>query len=132
SADEAFVSDSLNVKNMNINPGGKQWCLHSTQIPFNNPPPAPGQVQSIVYPADHPDPKLCGTLKGIKAVLKERTSESSSNTCCMTQALAQQQDFLNEKPQIQTFIERKGHICIFLPKFHCEHNPIEMYWEWTK
>jgi len=25
-----------------------------------------------------------------------------------------------------------GHICVFLPKFHPELNPIEMYWGWIK
>ena len=29
-------------------------------------------------------------------------------------------------------IEAAGHICLFLPKFHPELNPIEMYWGWAK
>jgi len=44
----------------------------------------------------------------------------------MTRALSQQQDFLDEKPCIQIYIEEKEHICLFLPKFHCELDPIEM------
>jgi len=52
--------------------------------------------------------------------------------CCITGTLSQQQDFLDEKPFIQTYIEAQGHICMFLPKFHCELDPIEMYWGWAK
>ena len=55
-----------------------------------------------------------------------------TNLCCVTRALTQQQDFLDEKPMIQQYIESQGHICIFLPKFHCELNQIEMYWGWAK
>ena len=25
-------------------------------------------------------------------------------------------------------VEERGHICIFIPKFHCELNPIERVW----
>jgi hypothetical protein len=57
---------------------------------------------------------------------------SGSNLCCVTRALSQQQDFLDEKPVIQRYIEEQGHICLFLPKFHCELDPIEMYWGWAK
>ena len=52
--------------------------------------------------------------------------------CCMRKLLASQQDFKEEKPLIQIIIERAGHKCWFLPKFHCELNPIEMYWGWAK
>ena len=39
---------------------------------------------------------------------------------------------MNEKPMIQHYIESRGHICMFLPKFHCELNPIEMLWGFMK
>ncbi|KIM58225.1 hypothetical protein SCLCIDRAFT_98789, partial [Scleroderma citrinum Foug A] len=32
----------------------------------------------------------------------------------------------------EQFIRDAGHKCVFLPKFHCELNPIEMYWGWCK
>jgi hypothetical protein len=43
-----------------------------------------------------------------------------------------QEDFVNEKPMIQHFLEARGHVCIFYPKFHCELNPIEMLWGYGK
>lgn len=52
--------------------------------------------------------------------------------CCMRKMLTNQQDFFDEKPLIQLIIEEAGHKCWFLPKFHCESNPIEMYWGWMK
>ncbi|KZP28152.1 hypothetical protein FIBSPDRAFT_729739, partial [Athelia psychrophila] len=30
------------------------------------------------------------------------------------------------------FLEARGHICMFLPKFHCNLNPIEMLWGYAK
>ncbi|KIJ35649.1 hypothetical protein M422DRAFT_262048 [Sphaerobolus stellatus SS14] len=56
----------------------------------------------------------------------------TSNTCCMRKALECQQNFRHEQPLLQQVIEQAGHKCYFLPKFHCELNPIEMYWGWTK
>jgi hypothetical protein len=50
----------------------------------------------------------------------------------MTMFLSQQDDFRHEKPQLQLKIEARGHICAFLPKFHCELNPIEMVWGYSK
>ena len=51
---------------------------------------------------------------------------------CMQRVLSLQSDFLNEKPLLQLVIEKAGHKCLFLPKFHCELNPIEMVWGQTK
>jgi len=67
-------------------------------------------------------------------------SEGHANTaqepkltiCCMRKMLANQQDFKDEKPLLQIILEESGHRCWFLPKFHCELNPIEMYWGWVK
>ena len=54
-----------------------------------------------------------------------------NNWCCM-HVLSLQDDFVNEKPLLQHYLEGRGHICMFLPKFHCELNPIEMLWGYAK
>ena len=41
-------------------------------------------------------------------------------------------DFQMEKPLIQSIIKDAGHICLFLPQFHCELNAIEMLWGYAK
>ena len=57
---------------------------------------------------------------------------SNDEWCCMQRVLSLQEDFQNEKPLIQSHIEDAGHICMFLPRFHCELNPIEMLWGYGK
>jgi len=52
--------------------------------------------------------------------------------CCMQRILSLQPDFKNEKPLLQLVVEKAGHKCLFLPKFHCELNPIEMVWGQAK
>src|ERR1700748_3036362 len=52
--------------------------------------------------------------------------------CCMYNVLAHQEDFRSERPQIQVIIKEAGHVCLFLPQFHCELNPIEMLWGYAK
>jgi hypothetical protein len=80
SAHEGFAENSLNVNNMNLNPGGKQRKLHNTVIPLNNLGPAPGeedthsQTQWMSFPDDHDDLKLRGQPKGMRVVLQERKS----------------------------------------------------------
>ena len=39
-----------------------------------------------------------------------------------------QPDFLAQKSSVQEAIEDDGHLCIFLPKFHCKLNLIEFFW----
>ncbi|POW23227.1 hypothetical protein PSHT_00407 [Puccinia striiformis] len=52
--------------------------------------------------------------------------------CCWSSIISQQSDFMNERPLLQAIIEDAGHICLFLPKFHCELNPIELFWSYIK
>jgi hypothetical protein len=50
SAHGAYAPDALNAKEMNVKPGGKQWAMHPTTIPMNNPNLALcGQLQLMVF-----------------------------------------------------------------------------------
>ncbi|KAG2335897.1 hypothetical protein BDR05DRAFT_897530 [Suillus weaverae] len=50
----------------------------------------------------------------------------------MYRVLSLQEDFATEKPMIQHYIESHGHVCMFLPKFHCKLNPIKLLWGYAK
>ena len=62
----------------------------------------------------------------------EPESEAMSDWCCMYQVLLLQEDLAMEKPMLQRYIESRGHVCMFLPKFHCELKPMEMLWGFAK
>jgi hypothetical protein len=62
----------------------------------------------------------------------EVPSAADNEWCCMYQVLSLQEDFQSEKPLIQSVIEQAGHVCLFLPQFHCELNAIEMLWGYGK
>ena len=48
--------------------------------------------------------------------------------CCAKWILELQPDFQEQRSLVQEVIEECGHICIFLPKFHCKLNFIEFFW----
>ena len=90
-----------------------------------------GKVQQMTLPD--------GTAKGLKRVLEERgfnveklrakcspVCPIGSQNCCMARLLSQQEDFKNQPSMLEMFFKSHGYECIFLPKFHCELNPIEM------
>ncbi|RIA86667.1 hypothetical protein C1645_828952 [Glomus cerebriforme] len=83
-----LADNTLNAANMKLNPGGKQPIMHN--ISFN------GQIQSIVFPDDYPDEKLCENPK-------EASLENPK--CCARHVLAAQKDFLNQKLILQEVIE---------------------------
>ena len=73
-----------------------------------------------------------GCLARFGVSLLDEQDSSRPTDCCMQQLLSLQDDFKNEKPLLQLIIEGAGHICLFLPKFHCELNPIELVWGQAK
>ncbi|KAF8812735.1 hypothetical protein BYT27DRAFT_7220844 [Phlegmacium glaucopus] len=75
-----------------------------------------------------------GEPKGLQQTLKECRFNCTSvcpfknNNCCMACILSKQEDFTNQISMLETVIWEAGDLCVFLPKFHCKLNPIEMYW----
>ena len=41
-------------------------------------------------------------------------------------------DFKQQTTILEDYINRRGHICIFYPKFHCELSPMERAWYQAK
>ncbi|KAF8526566.1 hypothetical protein BU17DRAFT_62059 [Hysterangium stoloniferum] len=77
SAHGAYAKNALNVKEMNIRPGGKQRIMHNTYISMDNPNPMlHGVTQMMVFPndlpEDHPDFEFCGQAKGMRQQMVER------------------------------------------------------------
>lgn len=72
------------------------------------------------------------TAEDMAVVDAEIQSAPDDEWCCMHRVLALQEDFRSEKPLIQSIIEDAGNVCLFLPRFHCELNPIEMLWGYGK
>ncbi len=131
----AYAKDVLLTSRMNLRPGGKQasmrdgWYLQSDKTRVS---------QAMVFPPDHPG--YPDTPKGMRQVLEERglwrtgllmqcrdKCASESVTCCATRILDFQPDFKEQRSLVQEVIEAAGHMCIFLPKYHCELNFIEYF-----
>jgi hypothetical protein len=50
---EGLASNTLNINNMNVNPGGKQTLLRDTTIPLTNPPPKTGELDTAWSSTDY-------------------------------------------------------------------------------
>jgi transposase len=113
----AFAKDALVVTDMNVKPGGGQPKLRDTVYK--------GKVQRMVFPD--------GTAKGLKRVLEERgVNTRGMNRQDMKDELASHSDFKDELTIVESFLRSKSHGCFFLPKFHCELNPIKRCWGQAK
>lgn len=101
--------------------------------------------QLMSFPVDHSE--FPGQLKGMKQVLEwglwknglvmqckkakdgsEGRCKSAATDCCAQNILDLQPNFQKQQSLVQEVIEAAGHLCIFLPKFHCELNFIEFFW----
>jgi hypothetical protein len=95
-------------------------------------------VQSMIFPPDHPE--FPNQPKEMKQVLLERglwenklrmeckACPENGTACCAKHILELQPDFKSQRSLVQEVIEELGHLCIILPKFHCELNYIEYFW----
>ena len=73
-----------------------------------------------------------GLQKGMKTVLEERGVTTREYEVCRSYCIKtlyyyiiHLQDFADRTTILEQEIESLGHICLYLPKFHCELNPIE-------
>ena len=131
----AYSKDVLLSSRMNLRPGGKQarmrdgWFMQDGQK----------AIQPMTFAADHPE--FPNQPKGVKQVLQERNLWADGllmkcrdkcpvglENCCAKHLLEVQPDFQEQHSLVQEVIEAAGHLCIFLPKFHCELNFIEYFW----
>ena len=108
-----YADDVPNADRMNVGPGGKQPKMRDTVWA--------GGVQRLVDDA--------GIPKGMRAVLEERGIDTTyMRASDMRDKLKTFTDFQQQKTLLEEYIELRGHICVFYPKFHCELSPIERVW----
>ena len=117
SCHRAFADDALNAKKMNVRPGGKQPKMRDTIWA--------GRPQSLVDED--------GVPKGMKQVLRERGINTERMVADdMRVVLSMHDDFRKEQTIVEQFLTAQGHQVFFIPKFHCELNPIERVWGQAK
>ena len=108
-----MADDALNVDKMNVGPGGKQPKMRDTVWG--------GAVQRLVDDD--------GVPKGMRIVLQERGVDTTKMKAKdMRDLLKTFPDFNRQKTILEDYIERRGHICFYYLKFHCELSPIERVW----
>lgn len=109
-----------------------------------------GSPQSLYFPEGH---ERAGTFKGMEQILVERGYERdvihklraecskfecpavpppNKISCCCRRLLYNQPDFVAVESILETCCKARGFQVIFLPKFHCELNPIEQCWGYAK
>ena len=109
----AYKDDALNVNKMNVKPGGAQPKMRDTE--WN------GEIQTMVLPDGRP--------KGMKLILEERKIDTEGMVAAdMRLILRGHDDFKYEKTALEYLMANHGQRCYYIPKFHCELNPIERVW----
>ncbi|KAG9127252.1 hypothetical protein FRC07_015158, partial [Ceratobasidium sp. 392] len=133
---------SKKVKAETISPEGEKIKINMAPARF-----ADGSPQELYYPMDYPKVLLRGQFKGLTTLLEERGVPNARKLklrcpkdatrsgcppgrtdCCAQQTMANQPDFLEQKTALQILAESHGCSVLYLPKYHCELNPIEQCW----
>jgi hypothetical protein len=74
-----------------------------------------------------------GVAKGLHSILKERGFDTKNLKLQeKTHILMNQSDFLGQKSWLEESLVDLGQIVDFVPKFHCEMNPMERIWAYAK
>ena len=104
-----------------------------------------GEHQQFYFPLHHL--MMPGWFKGMEEIIRERGlwpaegllaqclgfhCPPGKTDCCCQQLLYMQPDFSNQKSLLLELVESRSHLCDFYPKYHCELNFIEQYWEAVK
>ncbi|PPQ91313.1 hypothetical protein CVT25_006593 [Psilocybe cyanescens] len=135
------VNDLTEDGKLKYKPDGK---ILKKRVPMSNGRFADGTEQEFYFPAGHPQ---VGLFKGMAVILDERKLDGSKKKaqrgekfsdckivpdmparCCCQRTLFNEPDFLNIDSALQAEMREQGIEVIFLPKFHCELNPIEQCW----
>jgi len=132
SAHASLGPDALCMFDMNKSNGGSQRKQKDTIILMNNPC---GEFHSKPQKIT----TVAGEAKGLKQTLEEHGFDTQgmhtkcspvcpikNTNCCMAHLLSKQDDFCLQESLLEQKIKARGHMCVFLPKFHCELNPIKM------
>jgi hypothetical protein len=146
SAHASHGDGALNAFSMNLSNGGKQPIQKNTIYPLECIyPELQGTKQELSYVTAQGE----RVAKGLKEVLQERgclvdnirakcktrclgpilypVLTSDKPSCCLAHILSSHYNFYHQKSAIAILIEDRGHWCLFLLKFYCKLNPIEMY-----
>ena len=133
SAHALLAPDALRAFDMNKTNGGKQRKQRDTVILMSNPSPEVCRKPQKMTMENGDTKGLqqmleeCGfSVDGLKAKCSPICGLESEG-CCMAQLLSKQDDFQSQKSLLEEKITGRGHLCVFLPKFHCELNPIKMF-----
>jgi transposase len=102
---------------------------------------ADGSSQPLYFDPQDGTGRTC-VFKGMDRILAERGIDTrhlkaecpdfkcipEAQNCCTRRVLWNQSDFIEVKSVLEIECEARGFAVVFLPKFHCELNPIERCW----
>lgn len=116
------ADDALNAHNMNVSAAGAQARMRDGWFVDKR---GKRHEQSMV------DKK--GEPIGLRQALIERgLFGEGMHKADMVALLSAQPDFAQQPTLVEELLAKRGHVVLFLPKFHCEMNPVERIWATAK